>query len=172
MDGWRKAYAGLLVEARARWSQRSSRERQLLQLAALLLALWLAWSALLQPALRIRRQAPAEIAALQAQLGQAHAQVQQLAALRQLPAAAAASSDLLAASSGWLKAHQQAAPAQPLPAGVRLPLRDLPAAQWLELCATARRDWGAELGAVDLQVDAAQRLSGSVDLLQHASRQP
>jgi general secretion pathway protein M len=60
----------LREQARAWWRSRSRRERQVLALMGVLIAAFLVWTVLVQPAWRTVRAAPAELDALDAQLQQ------------------------------------------------------------------------------------------------------
>jgi general secretion pathway protein M len=66
------------------WQQRSTRERQLLSTAAVLMVLVLLWSTAMAPALRTWREAPARQAALDAQTSAMH-QLQAQAKLLKKP---------------------------------------------------------------------------------------
>lgn len=82
--GWR--------QLRQAWAARNARERQGLLLAAAVLLAFLLWTVGLAPALRTLRQAPARIAALDAELQamqQSAAEAQELRATPPLPAAQA-----------------------------------------------------------------------------------
>ncbi|PUE06248.1 hypothetical protein B9Z51_15625 [Limnohabitans sp. T6-5] len=73
--------APLRASLRAAWAQRSARERQLLSLAAVILALAAVWRIALAPALQTWNEAPARQAALDrqsAQMRQLQAQAQSL----------------------------------------------------------------------------------------------
>ncbi|HWH83879.1 MAG TPA: type II secretion system protein GspM [Burkholderiaceae bacterium] len=83
--------ASLGGQARTWWRARTSRERQAIALVLLVLALFVAWSVLVQPALRTVREAPA-------QLDRLDAQIQQM--------------QRIAAESGVLRAAPRVAPAQ------------------------------------------------------------
>ena len=85
------ALASLRQQAGTWWQARSSRERQAVLLVALVLVLFVAWSLLVQPALRTVREAPAELDRLDAQ----YQQMQRIAA-----------------ESGTLRAAPRVAPAQ------------------------------------------------------------
>lgn len=72
-------------QLRGHWQGLGARERQLLQLAGAALALLLLWSLLLAPALRVLRQAPAQLAQLDGQLQQMQALALEARELRALP---------------------------------------------------------------------------------------
>ena len=55
------ALASLRQQAGTWWQARTSRERQAVVVVVLVLVLFAAWSALVQPALRTLREAPAEL---------------------------------------------------------------------------------------------------------------
>jgi general secretion pathway protein M len=62
------ALAALRAQARTRWGALAPRERLLIAAGGALLALFLAWTLLVAPALRVARQAPAELDRLEAEL--------------------------------------------------------------------------------------------------------
>jgi general secretion pathway protein M len=64
------ALAGLREQARTRWRSFAPRERLALAVGGLLLILFIAWSLLVAPALRVSREAPVELDRLEAQLQQ------------------------------------------------------------------------------------------------------
>jgi len=74
----------------ARWQALGARERTLLQLAGAALALLLLWSAAIQPALRTLRQAPEQLAQVDAQLQQMQRLAQEVRELREQPPVPAA----------------------------------------------------------------------------------
>jgi general secretion pathway protein M len=74
----------------ARWQALGGRERAALKLAGAALALLLLWSLALQPALRVLRQAPAQLAEVDAQLQEMRRLAQEARELRALPAVPAA----------------------------------------------------------------------------------
>lgn len=76
----------LRTQALTQWDGMGERERLALVAVGALLALLLAWSVLLAPALRTLKTAPAELERLDTQLQQMQAQAQEARALRAAPA--------------------------------------------------------------------------------------
>jgi len=79
------ALASLRQQAGTWWQARSSRERQAVIVVVLVLALFAAWSLLVQPALRTAREAPAELDRLDAQYQQMQRIAAESGALRAAP---------------------------------------------------------------------------------------
>ncbi len=79
------AATGLGPQARAWWLARTPRERQLVALVGTVLLAFLVWSALVQPALRVAREAPARIDRLDAQLQQMQTIAAESRTLRDAP---------------------------------------------------------------------------------------
>lgn len=77
--------AGSTQALRSAWAARDVRERRLLLLAAVVLALFLLWSLVLQPALRTLRTAPAQIDHLDTQLQAMRAMAGDVQRLRAIP---------------------------------------------------------------------------------------
>ena len=84
-DGLAAQWQQLKTQALTQWEAMGERERVALTVVAGLLALLLAWSVLLAPALRTLRSAPAELEKLDLQLQQMQAQAQEAKALRAAP---------------------------------------------------------------------------------------
>ena len=78
---WLSQWAAL----RTRWHGIGARERQLVSLAAAVLALFVAWVVALQPALKTLREAPARIDQLDTQLQQMQALASEVRELRAAP---------------------------------------------------------------------------------------
>lgn len=76
----------LKTQALTQWEAMGERERIALAVVGALLALLLAWSVLLGPALRTLKTAPAELEKLDVQLQQMQAQAQEAKTLRAAPA--------------------------------------------------------------------------------------
>lgn len=85
-DGLAAQWQQLKTQALAQWEAMGERERLALAVVGALLALLLAWSVLLAPALRTLKSAPAELEKLDLQLQQMQAQAQEAKALRAAPA--------------------------------------------------------------------------------------
>lgn len=79
------ALASLRQQAGIWWQARTSRERQAVIVVALVLALFAAWSLLVQPALRTAREAPAQLDRLDAQVQQMQRIATESVALRSAP---------------------------------------------------------------------------------------
>jgi general secretion pathway protein M len=95
--------AQALAPLRTHWQSLGARERQALQLAALALGLLLLWTVLLAPALRVLREAPQQLAQLDAQLQQMQAQALEAQELRQqAPVAPAQARQALESASAHL----------------------------------------------------------------------
>lgn len=157
----------------ARWRTLLPRERALLSTAAVVVAAAAIWLAVLRPALLTLEQAPREIAELRATRVRVQDEARALAELG--PSATAsgptaqrpAPGDLGAAATAWLKDHDPEARVTPGPAqdsGIALRIAGMNPAGLPQLAAAARRDWGAELVAVDLAADVKGRLGGTVTL--------
>lgn len=92
-----------LAPLRAAWAARDARERRLLLLALLVVAVYLLWAVGLQPALRTLRDAPPRLDTLDAQLQQMQAQAADAAGWRaQPPVPRAQASAALQAATGRL----------------------------------------------------------------------
>lgn len=123
--------------ANAAWQQRAPRERRLLTLGATVLLVALVWSALVAPAWRVWREAPARQASLEAQtrqMLQLQAEARQLQAPRRIQRAEALQ---------WLSASAQnllGPGAQLTPQGeeLRVTLKAVPASGLAEWLAQAR----------------------------------
>ena len=76
------ALASLREQAGAWWLARTPRERQAVATVAIVLGLFVGWSLLVQPALRIVRAAPAQLDVLEAQYQQMHRVAAESVALR------------------------------------------------------------------------------------------
>ncbi|MGK2900412.1 MAG: type II secretion system protein GspM [Burkholderiaceae bacterium] len=79
------ALASLRQQAGTAWRSRTPRERQAVALVALVLALFVVWSLLVQPALRTVREAPAQLDRLDAQYQQMQRIAAEGGALRAAP---------------------------------------------------------------------------------------
>ena len=79
-----------------RWHALAPREQRAVTIAATVLGLALLWLALLRPALRTVREAPAEIETLQRQLRGVREQADELSRLKSAPAAPSSDVDLRA----------------------------------------------------------------------------
>lgn len=79
------APAARLSALRERWAAMAPRERRGIVLAASVLGLYVAWAVALQPALRTLRTAPAQIAALDAELQTMQRLAAEAGSLRSLP---------------------------------------------------------------------------------------
>lgn len=77
--------ASLQQQAGTWWQARTPRERQAVVLVALVLAMFAAWSLLVQPALRTLREAPAQLDRLDAQYQQMQRVAAESGALRAAP---------------------------------------------------------------------------------------
>ncbi len=84
------ALASLRQQAGTWWQARTARERQAVVVVVLVLVLFAAWSALVQPALRTLREAPAELDRLDAQYQQMQRIAAESSALRAAPRVAPA----------------------------------------------------------------------------------
>ena len=97
------AVTGLRQQADAWWRSRGARERQAVALVALVLAVFVVWSALVQPALRSVRAAPEQLDRLEAQMQQVQRVAAESTALRAAaPVSAAQASLALKAASDRL----------------------------------------------------------------------
>lgn len=85
-DGLAAQFRQLKAQAAAQWQALGDRERLAVAVIGAGLALLLAWSLLLAPALRTLKTAPAELEKLELQLQQMQAQAQEAQALRAAPA--------------------------------------------------------------------------------------
>lgn len=85
-DGLAAQWRQLQAQALSQWEAMGERERLALAGVGGLLALLLAWSLLLAPALRTLKTAPGELEQLDVQLQQMQAQAQEAKALRAAPA--------------------------------------------------------------------------------------
>ncbi|RTL46695.1 MAG: type II secretion system protein M [Burkholderiales bacterium] len=84
-EGLAAQWQQLKTQALTQWEALGERERLALSAVGVLLALLLAWSVLLAPALRTLKTAPAELEKLDLQLQQMQAQAQEAKALRAAP---------------------------------------------------------------------------------------
>ena len=97
------ALTGLRQQADAWWRSRGARERQAVALVALVLAVFVVWSAFVQPALRSVRAAPEQLDRLEAQMQQVQRVAAESTALRAAaPVSAAQASLALKAASDRL----------------------------------------------------------------------
>lgn len=166
---WHRGLPQAVAFSRQRWSSMSSRERALTGAAIVVVVGALLWMLAIRPAWRTLQTAPQRIISLQQQVQVLQQDAQQIAALRNAPAAPAFSGALQPTILGWFnrvdpKAKVQA---QVLPGEVTLQLAALRPATLAALAQTARRDWSAQLDSADLQRGADGLLSGTV----HLSRQ-
>ena len=148
-----------------RWHALAPRERRAVATAAAVLGLALLWLALLRPALRTVRQAPAAIETLQRQLRGVREQADELSRLKSAPAAPSSDVDLRATLRDWMLQHDAGAQASVgvMPDGASLEVHAMRAATLIELTRTARRDWSATLTSVKLK-RGSRGFDGSVQL--------
>lgn len=85
-EGLAAQFAQAKTRALVQWQALGERERLALGAVGVLLALLLAWSVLLAPALRTLKTSPAELEALELQLQQMQGQAQEARVLRAAPA--------------------------------------------------------------------------------------
>lgn len=83
--GWRAGMGGVVAQARSRFAALAPRERMLIGVASLMLAGTVLWAVAISPALRILRTAPAQLAALDADLQLAQRLATQARELRAVP---------------------------------------------------------------------------------------
>ncbi len=154
-----------LHRLRARWSAMPPRERRLLLLAAAVLAVALLWLALLRPALRTLRDAPGEIARLQAQLRNVRVQAAELDQLAKVPDAPTADVDVRSTLLDWMHRHAPATRVEVgvLPAGASLQVHGMRPSTLLDLARVARHDWNCTVSLVKLQ-RAADGFDGRLQL--------
>jgi len=166
---WYRGLPQAVAYSRQRWSSMTQRERVLTGAAVVVVAGALLWMLAIRPAWRTLQTAPQRIVSLQQQLQVLQQDGQQIAALRNAPAAPAFSGDLQATLLAWFKRVDPKAKveAQVLPGEVTLQLAALRPASLVALAQTARRDWSAQVDSADLKRGADGLLSGTV----HLSRQ-
>lgn len=166
---WYRGLPQAVAFSRQRWTSMSPRERVLTAVAMVAVAGALLWMLAIRPAWRTLQTAPQRIVSLQQQLQTLQQDAQQIAALRNAPAAPAFSGDLQPTILAWFKRVDPKAKveAQVLPGEVTLQLTALRPASLAALAQTARRDWSAQVDSADLKRGAEGLLSGTV----HLSRQ-
>lgn len=166
---WYRGLPQAVAFSRQRWSSMSQRERVLTGTAIVAVAGALLWMLAIRPAWRTLQTAPQRIVSLQQQLQVLQQDGQQIAALRNVPAAPAFSGDLQPTLLAWFKRVDPKATvqAQVLPGEVTLQLGALRPATLAALAQTARRDWSAQVDGADLKRGQDGLLSGTV----HLSRQ-
>ncbi|MBS0447283.1 MAG: type II secretion system protein M [Proteobacteria bacterium] len=79
------ALASLRAQAATWWQARAPRERQLVAVAGIVIVVFICWSLLVRPALKVAQTAPAQIDALDAQLDQMKRVAAQSTGLRATP---------------------------------------------------------------------------------------
>lgn len=166
---WYRGLPQAVAYSRLRWASMSQRERVLTGAAVIVVAGALLWMLAIRPAWRTLQTAPQRIVSLQQQLQVLQQDGQQIAALRNAPAAPAFSGDLQPTIQAWFKRVDPKAKveAQVLPGEVTLQLSALRPASLAALAQTARRDWSAQVDGADLKRGHDGLLSGMV----HLSRQ-
>lgn len=168
---WSRGLPQAAALGQRRWAALSPRERALVVLAAVVVAVALVWSAAIRPAWRTLQTAPQRIAALQQQLQALQQDAQRLAALRNAPAAPVFTGDLQAAMTAWFQRvdPQAKVQAQVLPGEVTLQVGAMRATTLVALAQAARRDWSARIDAADLTRGADGMLTGTVHLSRQAA---
>ncbi|MGC9162078.1 MAG: type II secretion system protein GspM [Thiomonas sp.] len=166
---WSRGLPQAVAAGRRRWAALSRREQWLTRMAAAVVTAALLWTVAIRPAWHTLQTAPQRINGLQQQLQVLQQQGQQLAALRNAPAAPAFDGDLQAAMRAWFARVDPNAKvqAQVLPGEATLQVAALRPATLVALAQTARRDWSAQVDSADLTRGADGLLSGTV----HLSRQ-
>ncbi len=153
-------------QLRARWSTMATRERRAVMLAAGVLAVAVLWLALLHPALRTLRQAPGDIAKLQAQLRNVQVQANELEQLGKVPHAPTAEVELRGTLLDWMHRHAPDTRVEVgvRPAGASLQVHGMRPTTLLELARVARHDWNCTVSLVKLQHAASGGFDGRVQL--------
>ncbi len=168
---WYRGLPQAVAYSRQRWGAMSARERLLTTAAVVLVLGALLWLLAIRPAWRTLQTAPARIALQQQALQGLQQDAQQIAALRNAPAAPAFSGELQPVMLAWFKRVDPKATvqAQVLPGEVRLQLAALQPAALAALAQTARRDWSAQVDGADLKRGADGLLAGTVHLTRQNS---
>lgn len=166
---WHRGLPQASAALAQRWARLSARERRLVVVAAVTVAVAVLWLALIRPAWRTLQTAPAQIVELQQTLQGVQRIGQQITALRNAPPVAPFHGDLQAAITAWFEREDAAAKvqAQVLPGEATLTVQGLRPAVLVALVQAARRDWSAQVDAADLQRGPDGLLRGSVHLLRH-----